>query len=52
MDNWTAEHEQASEIDLALLDACLFDVALVDGDVRPELEAFDRLLQPLDLLLL
>ena len=39
-------------VDLALLVARLPDVALVGDPARPELEAPDRLLQPLDLLLL
>ena len=39
-------------VDLALLVARLLDVALVDDAVRPVLEAADRRLEPLDLLLL
>ena len=39
-------------VDLPLLVARLLDVALVDDAVRPVLEAPDRRLQPLDLLLL
>ena len=39
-------------VDLPLLVACLLDVAFVDDPVRPVLEAPDRGLEPLDLLLL
>ena len=39
-------------IDLALLVAGLLDVTLVDDPMRPVLEAADRFLEPLDLLLL